>query len=520
MIDRSGFFPPRYGRQHAGKDLCGTVETRGGGGVGPHPVVWIGAAAGVGGAHSTDEAGESRWREGALVLECFLRKGRVRRLGDLRTPDTIRNLQRKLYLKAKKEPEYRFYALYDKLYRDDILAHAYEVARANEGAPGVDGVTFKAIELRDEGVEALLAELKEELKTGTYRPKAVRRVYIPKPDGGQRPLGIPCIRDRVAQAAAKLVLEPIFEADFTSNAYAYRPKRGAHQAIKHVHRLLQDGYVDVVDADLSKYFDTIPHAELMRSVARRVSDRKILALVKSWLRMPVEERTEKGKRTLTGPGGHGVGTPQGGVISPLLANIYMRRFLLSWDKWELPKKLQAHVVNYADDFVILCRGTAHAAKDAAETILSRLKLTLSAEKTRVVNAWQDSFDFLGYTFGRCFKAGSSSVYLGAKPSKKRVQRFYKRVREFLHRGNQMEPTMAVERVNSRMLGWAFYYSYGTISRTYKRVDRLVSRRLRAWLCRRHGVHGRGTRRFPDEVLYGTYGLVRLLDVLARRRSHA
>lgn len=440
-------------------------------------------------------------------------------MGNLSTPDKIRNLQRGLYVKAKNEPKFRFYALYDKVYREDILLHAYELAKANEGAPGVDAVTFEQIE-KGEGVAALLGKLKEELKAGTYRPQAVRRVYLPKPDGGERPLGIPTIRDRVAQGAAKIVLEPIFEADFTANAYAYRPKKNARQAIEHVHGLLRQGYTGVVDADLSKYFDTIPHAELMRSVARRVCDRKILALLKLWLRVPVEERSKTGKRTRTGAGGQGVGTPQGGVISPLLANIYMRQFLLAWEQWGLSQKLHAHVVNYADDFVILCRGTATEARTEAEGILHRLKLTVNEEKTRVVNAWREPFDFLGYTFGRCFKAGSSRIYLGAKPAKKRVQRIYQAIRDFLHRGNDLSVEDVVYRVNSRLEGWAFYYSYGTVSRAYKKLDRLVADRLRAWLCDRHKVSGRGTRRFSDQVLYDEYGLVRLTVNLTAQRSNA
>ena len=253
-------------------------------------------------------------RKGALVLGA-LEEGENRRLGkSLVTPEKIRNLQRKLYRKAKKEPEYRFYVLYDKICRYDILATAYYQARYNRGAPGVDGVTFAQIQ--EEGVGQFLAKLKEELESGTYKAQAVRRVYIPKANGGERPLGIPTIRDRVVQTAAKIVLEPIFEADFTDNAYAYRPKKSAQDAVRQVHKHLQAGFTDVVDADLSKYFDTIPHDGLMRSVARRISDRKVLQLIKMWLTAPIEEKDEKGRRRWSGGKNMKVGTPQGGVITP------------------------------------------------------------------------------------------------------------------------------------------------------------------------------------------------------------
>src|SRR6202140_241859 len=246
----------------------------------------------------------------------------------LATPIKIRIFQRKLYRKAKAEPDYRFYVLYDKICREDILRHAYALVRANAGAPGVDGVTFKQIEAS--GVEAWLAGLREELVSKTYRPDPVRRVMIPKPGGGERPLGIPTIRDRVVQAAAKIVVEPIFEADFEDGAYGYRPRRSAVDAVKETHRLLCRGYTDVVDADLSKYFDTIPHSDLLRSVARRVVDRQVLRLIKLWLKSPIEERNGEGMRRMTGGEGSPCGTPQGGVVSPLLANVYMNRFLKHW----------------------------------------------------------------------------------------------------------------------------------------------------------------------------------------------
>ena len=289
----------------------------------------------------------------------------------LATPEKIRSLQRKLYRKAKAEPAFRFYVLYDKICREDILRHAYGLARANAGAPGVDGVSFAEIEAQ--GLEAWLAGLREDLVAKTYRPDPVRRVMIPKPDGGERPLGIPTIRDRVVQTAAKLVLEPIFEADFEDTAYGYRPARGAVDAVKDVHRHLGRGYTDVVDADLSKYFDTIPHAELLQCVARRIVDRHVLRLIKMWLKAPIEERDGDGKRRIVGGKGNKRGTPQGGVASPLLANIYMNRFLKHWRLTGCGEAFRAHVVSYADDFVILSRGRAAEALTWTKAVMTKAR---------------------------------------------------------------------------------------------------------------------------------------------------
>ena len=293
----------------------------------------------------------------------------------LETPIKIRMLQRKLYQKAKEEPSYRFYLLYDKMYREDFLAHAYALVKSNQGAPGVDGQSFWGIESL--GLEEWLSGIRNDLRAKTYQPQAVRRVMIPKPGGGERPLGIPTIRDRVVQTAAKLLLEPIFEADFDPNAYGYRPKRSAQEAIQKVHKLLCEGYADVVDADLSKYFDTIPHSELMQCVARRIVDRDMLHLIKMWLKVPVEERDENGKPRVSGGKGSSCGTPQGGVISPLLANLYMNRFLKYWRITGRGEVYQAQVVNYADDFVILSRGCAAEALNWTRSVMTRIGLTLN-----------------------------------------------------------------------------------------------------------------------------------------------
>jgi RNA-directed DNA polymerase len=424
------------------------------------------------------------------------------------TPEKIRSLQRKLYRKAKAEPAFRFYVLYDKICREDILRHAYALARDNAGAAGVDGMTFAQIEAS--GVEAWLAGLREELVSKTYRPDPVRRVMIPKPNGGgERALGIPTIRDRVIQTAAKLVLEPIFEADFEDNAYGYRPARGAVDAVKEVNRHICRGYTDVVDADLSKYFDSIPHCDLIKSVARRIVDRHVLRLIKLWLKAPIEEPDGEGTRRIVGGKSNTRGTPQGGVASPLLANIYMNRFLKHWRLTGRGEAFRAHVVAYADDFVILSRGRAAEALAWTKAVMTRLGLTLNEAKTSLKDARQERFDFLGYSFGpHCYK-GNGKWYLSASPSKKSMQRFKTKVGNLLVPGNNDPWPEVCDTLNKSLLGWSNYFCHGTRRSAFRAVDRYVYERVRDFLARRHKVAGRGTRRFSFEVVYGERGLLRL-----------
>lgn len=346
--------------------------------------------------------------------------------------EKVQALQAALHAKAKGSPSFRFYSLYDKVYRKDVLTIAFWQCRMNDGAPGVDGRTF--VEIIDYGVERWLDELMEELRTKTYRPQAVRRVYIPKPDGKQRPLGIPTIKDRVVQTAVLLILEPIFEADLQPEQHAYRAEHSTHTALAEVQQLVNAGYREVVDADLSGYFDSIPHAELMQCLARRVSDKALLHLLKQWLEAPVEEVDKQGRceRTTTNKN-TGRGTPQGSPISPLLANLYMRRFVLGWKQLGYADQFRARIVNYADDFVILCRRSGQKVLDTMRSMMERLKLTVNEAKTKVCRLPAESFDFVGYTFGRMYSPRTGGAYLGLRPKKQAVQRIRSKISDLTSR---------------------------------------------------------------------------------------
>ena len=427
----------------------------------------------------------------------------------LTTLPKVQKLQDTLHVKAKESPDFRFYSLYDKLYREDVLWVAHRRCLINKGAAGVDGQTFEEIEKY--GVKKWLGELAEELRTKSYRPQSVRRVFIPKPDGKQRPLGIPTIKDRVVMMAAVIILEPIFEADLQPEQHAYRPNRSALDAVRQVHSLLNTGHTEVIDADLSGYFDTIPHAELMKSLSRRISDRHVLRLIKMWLETPVEEIDKRGrKHRATRNKDEGRGCPQGAPISPLLSNLYMRRFILGWKTLGHQQRLGAQIVNYADDFVICCRGTADEAMQTVRSMMSQLKLTVNETKTRLCRLPEESFDFLGYTIGRCYSPKTGRAYIGTRPSRKKINRLCREISETTaSRYGLLDVEDIVGRLNRKSNGWSNYFRLGPVSKAYAAVDNHARRRLRRWLCRKHKVRGQGTSRFPDAYLNEHLNLVQL-----------
>ncbi len=431
-------------------------------------------------------------------------------MSNLVTPNNIQKLQRAFHAKAKAEPEYRFYALYDKIYRIDILSFAYACCKANKGAAGVDGQTFEDIE--EYGREKWLGELVVAIKERTYKPEAMRRVYIPKPDGKKRPLGIACISDRVCQMATMLVLEPIFEADLQPEQYAYRAGKNAQDAVNHVHRLLNTGYTDVVDADLVGYFNNIPHVELMKSITRRIADGSVLHLIKMWLIAPVEETDERNhKHRTTQNRDNKLGIMQGSPISPLFSNVYMRRFILGWKTLGFQKKFKALIVNYADDLVICCKNkTSEEALNAMRQLMERLKLQVNEEKTHTCNIAKESINFLGYTLGLNHSTKTGKTYIGSCPSKKSVAKVIASISEATDtKKYTLEAKKVVEDINSKLAGWSNYFKLGAVSKAYKAIDEHTKTRLRRWLCKKHKKKTRGYKCYSDRYLYEELGLIEL-----------
>ena len=425
--------------------------------------------------------------------------------------DKVRRFQTVLHEKAKEEPERRFHALIDKVYRMDFLWEAWRMVRRNGGSPGVDGESIADIEAS--GVEAWLRELSRELREGIYQPQAVRQVLIPKKTPGKfRPLGIPCLRDRVIQTAAMLVLSPIFEADLQPEQYGYRPGRNAQDAVSRIHRLLNSGHNEVVDADLSNYFGEIPHAELMKSIARRVSDGRMLGLIKSWLVMPVVEEDEKGgKRRTNRARKERKGTPQGSPISPLLSNLYMRRFILGWKQLGYARYFSAQIVCYADDFCILGRAPAAEMQRIAKVLMDKLKLRLNVQKTRCLRCPEESFEFLGYRIGWNYRPNGKGRYIGTRPSASSIQSICRKISEQTSRKyGLLDAEEIVQRLNWMISGWANYFVLGQVSPSYRAIDLHTSKRLRQWFCRKHKVAAGKHVQFSDVNLRETYGLRRLV----------
>lgn len=416
-----------------------------------------------------------------------------RLVNNLRTTDKVQELQRKLYLKAKSNADFRFYALYDKVYRMDVLRKAWERVKANKGAAGIDGQTFEEIE--STGVDNFLEGIQQEVKAKTYRPQPARRVYIPKPDGGKRPLAIPTIKDRVAQSALKLIIEPIFEADFTDSSYGFRPNRSGQQAALEVCKLLNFGYREVIETDIEDCFGSIPHRELLDMVAKRVVDGKILGLIKLFLKAGVMDGLDRWTDSR--------GTPQGGVISPLLANIYLNNIDKGWK----PLDYSARLIRYADDMVIMTKYQSQETMAKLEKIVTRLQLRLKQSKTRILNAECETFDFLGFTFIKALKRGSKDrrkAYF--YPSHKAENAIRRRIRKIVDYRRPVKVENIVKELTPVLRGWVNYFRIANSSKKFGKINRYAAQRIRKFMRRCRTKSGYGYKLYPDTYLYGRLGL--------------
>lgn len=408
--------------------------------------------------------------------------------------DKVQELQRKLYLKAKSQPDFRFYALYDKVCRMDVLGKAWQRVKSNHGSPGIDGRTIT--DIKKAGVDDFLERIQQELKTKEYSPQPAKRVYIPKPDGGLRPLSIPTIKDRVVETALKLVIEPIFEADFEDNSYGYRPQRSAQQAVSEIRKYLNYGLTKVIDADFEDCFGSIPHRELLDMIARRIVDGKVLHLIKLFLKAGVMEEGETKK--------DGTGTPQGGVISPLLANIYLDQMDKGWK----PLNKFARLIRYADDVVILTRYNAEKLLPRLHLLTAKLKLRLNPEKTRVVNAAEESFDFLGYSFKKALNPKKTKKVAYFWPSQKAERAIKEKVRKITNPARPIKVGQVVKELNSVIRGWVNYFRVGNSSKQFDKIGLYTADKVRKFMMRRRNKSGYGFKKYPDGYLYNKLGLYR------------
>jgi len=409
----------------------------------------------------------------------------------------VQVFQRKIYLSAKADDKRKFGVLYDKIYRDDVLQVAWNSVRSNKGSAGIDFQTVEKIE--NYGVKKFLKEIQEQLKSKKYQPKAVKRVYIPKANGKKRPLGIPTVRDRVVQTAVKLVIEPIFEADFQDYSYGFRPKKSANQAIREIYKYLNFGCEWVIDADLKGYFDTIPHDKLLLLVKERVTDKSIIKLLNLWLEAGIMEDSQVRSNTL--------GTPQGGVISPLLANIYLNALDRYWANNNLAGRAHdAHLVRYADDFVILCHHEPSKYMELAKRRLSQLGLVINEDKTRIIHA-SKGFDFLGFTLrkGKSHKTGKLNTYY--YPSKKSMKNIKRKVKEVIQHGQHLDMNELVEKLNPMLRGWGNYFKAGNSKAHFKSIDQYVVYNLTIMLRKKHKKAGKGWREHPPSWYYEYFGLI-------------